>query len=189
MCIEYVPDSDTETNNFLKDCIPDKLQFLWFNYSSVLKWIKSAFYLNSFLAAAATTTREIFIGPTEISEEDLQSIVKAASHVERLIFSHCSIHCSKTLNFRSTLKYNIQFLNFQYWGDAHSEITTDWKTNASWFDNIVNAIADCGLKTSLQIVSIKENPTLKMSKVQELFNEKGMDHISIVEERLEPLNS
>ena len=189
MCIENVPDADTETNNFLKDCIPDKLQFLWFNYNSNWKWINSAFYLNSFLAAAAATTREIFIGSTDISEEDLQSIVKAASHVERLIFCFCSIHCSKTLNFASTLKYNIQVLSFQYWGHTNSSITTDWKTNASWFDNIVAAIADCGLKASLQKVSIKGDSTLKMSKVQELFNEKSMPHISIVEEDSEPLKS
>ena len=185
--IGYISDADINTRNFLKDCIPVKLQMLWINYGSILPGIKSTFYLNSIMTAAGATTKEIYLGPTVISEDDLQSIVKAASHVERLIFSHCSIHCSSTLNFGSVLKYNIKILSFQSWGRTNSEITTDWKKNESWFENIVNAIAGCGLKTSLKKLNIYENPTLKTAKLQNLFIVKGISRISIIEEKLEPL--
>ena len=67
--------------------------------------------------------------------------------------------------------------------------TTDWKTDPSCFENIVDAIKNSGLKDSLQKVSIDYNQTLSKEKVQELFNSKGMSHITVTEENQIPLSS
>ena len=50
------------------------------------------------------------------------------------------------------------------------------------FSFIVDAIGNSGLRVSLQKLSIAENPTLTASEIQAELDEKGMSHISVVEE-------
>ena len=59
-------------------------------------------------------------------------------------------------------------------------------TDPTAFSKIVNAISESGLKESLKEINIQKNKTLNKENLQQEFNDKGMSHISIIEEKLDP---
>ena len=186
--IDSVSDSDADLSCFLSNCTPNQLKYLCINDSTTAKTlINSKIDINSLSKAVAAVTKEIYIRLYEFSAADLQQFVRAACNTERIIIQRCSIHCSSALDFGPKLKYNTNFLSFQYWGVTdHTELTTDWKTDPSCFSHIVDAIGSSGLRHSLTKLSIRNNPTLDKAKVQDMLNVKGMAHISVVEEKPDP---
>ena len=189
--IESISDADADLTSFLSDCIPLHLLLFSINWD-VNSWIgiKSEFYIDLLLKAVSKVTKEVYFWCFDFSAKDLEQIIKAAHNSERLVFRFCCIHCSPNLDFGSTYNYNTKFLSFECWGStAYKERTTDWKTDPSCFENIVDAIKNSGLKDSLQKVSIGLNQTLSKEKVQELFNNKGMSQITVTEEVQNPLSS
>ena len=125
---------------------------------------------------------EAYFNRMEFSAEDLQTIIKAAHNVERIMFNWCCIHCMLELDFGENLNYKTKLLSFQQWGDNDlKERTTDWKIEPSCFVNIVNAIGASGLRSSLQKVNIGWNQTLSLSKVKMMFKARSMSNISVVE--------
>ena len=188
--IERISDNDKCLNRFLQECTPSSISLLsinWYRNNEIA--IKSSYYINSLWKVAATTANEIFFYCIDFSAEDLQTVIKAARNTERIVFSFCCIHCSSCLDFGVDQSYNTKFLSFQHWGRTdYKERTTDWINNPSCFENIVNAICSSGMKASLQKVSIYRNNTLNKSNLQELFNAKGIFHISIVEEGSNPIS-
>ena len=187
--INYISDSDTDVANFLKYCIPFKLQIFVINYHiNNYAGVKSKFYVDSLTKVAAKTAKEVYLKCIDFSAEDLQTVIKAARNTERIVFCSCCIHCSSGFDFGADLKYKTKFLSFQWCGSTIiEERTTDWKTDPSLFSHIVDAISNSGLRTSLKKVSIAYNHTLDKYKIQEQFNAQGMSHISVVEENLLPL--
>ena len=182
--IDYVSDSDSNLSRFFTNCTPNQLKFLCINYSTGPDIpIKSKIDINSLSKAVIGVTKEVYIRLYEFSAADLQQFVRAACNVERIIICRCSVHCSSALDFGATLKYNTNFLSFQFWGDTGcKELTTDWISDPSCFSHIVDAISSSGLRDSLTKLSIAYNQTLDKAKVQDLLNAKGMAHISVVKE-------
>ena len=168
--------------------IPNNLKFLFIHHSAPGGIpIKYKLDINSFWKAVAAVLREVFINCFEFSAADLQQFIKASWNVERIVFYFCSVHCSSTLDFETTIKYNTNFLGFDYWGDTdYKDLSTDWISDPSCFSHIVDAIGSSGLRDSLTKISISYNQTLKWQEVQELFNVNGMSHISVVEEYSNP---
>ena len=189
--VERISDADKELARFLSDCIPVRLQLLAVNYcASSYTGIKSKFYVGAFAKAASRTAKEVFFNCIDFSAVDLQTVVRAAHSAERIVFRFCCIHCSSGLNFGADLSYNTKFLSFQSWGNMTIKgMTTDWKTDPSKFSLIVDTIGNSGLKASLEKLSIYDNKTLSVSKVQEEFNTKGMPHITVFEGWWSPLSS
>ena len=187
--IDLISDADENLNNFLSDCIPSQLQLLSINWGSKnFVSIKSGFYLSSLWKVVSIVTEEAYLSSFDFNEQELQAIVQAAHNTERLVLAFSSIHCSLALDFRTDSKYNIKSLSFQGWGRQDLKmVTTDWKSDPSCFENIVNAICNSGLKDSLQNISIWANLTLSQENVQELFNSKGMSHITINTDYADPL--
>ena len=187
----WISNSDSDLAGFLNNCLPAHINLLavnWLTNNNI--GINAKFYISSLSKAAARTTKDIYFYSIDFSAEDLQTVVKAACKTERVVFHFCSIHCYSGMDFGADLKYNIKFLSFQFWGHMSHEVrTTDWKTDPSSFSNIVDAIGSSGLRTSLEKVSVYFNKSLSPSKIQEEFNLKGMSHISVGEECLEPLSS
>ena len=69
-------------------------------------------------------------------------------------------------------------MSFNHCGDKYSsERKSDWKTNPSAFQNIVNAISECGLNASLKTVDISYN-VLDRSDVEKMFSDQGMTKAS-----------
>ena len=189
--IDNISDADADLASFLGDCIPLQLLLFSINWNAnSYIGIKSEFYIDLLLKAVSKVTKEVYLRCFDFSAKDLEQIIKAAHNSERLVFRSCCIHCSQDLDFASTCNYNTKFLSFEYWGSTElKERTTDWKTDPSCFESIVDAIKNSGLKDSLQKVSIGNNQTLSKGKVQELFNSKGMSHITVTEEDQIPLSS
>ena len=189
--IDKISDSDADLASFLIDCTPSRLQLLAVNYSQISNTgIKSKFYVDAFSEAVRRTTKEVYFNCIDFSAEDLQTVVRAARNAERIVFNFCDIHCSSSLDFGADLSYNIKYLSFQGWGDTdYEERMTDWIPKQSKFSLIVEAINCSGLKANLEKLNIKWNQTLSASEVQEELNAKGMSHISVIEEWIEPLTS
>ena len=190
--IESISDADADLASFLSDCIPLHLLLFSINWDAN-SWIgiKSEFYIDLLLKAVSKVTKEVYFWCFDFSAKDLEQIIKAAHNSERLVFRFCCIHCSPGFGLCINLyNYNTKFLSFECWGSTeYKERTTDWKTDPSCFENIVDAIKNSGLKDSLQKVSIGLNQTLSKEKVQELFNNKGMSQITVTEEVQNPLSS
>ena len=142
--------------------------------------INSKIDINSLSKAVAAVTKEVFIRLYEFSAAELQQFIIASCNAERIVIRRCSVHWSTPLDFGSSIKYNTKYLSFQFWGDtSYKELTTDWKSDPSWFLNIVDAICSSGLRHSLTKLDINSNPTLDKAKINELLSAKGMAHISI----------
>ena len=184
--IQNVSDADADLVCFLDDCTPAQLKLLRINlgsYSSTAT--KAKFYMKTLPKLVSATTEEVFLYFLEFSEAELGQIVRASCSAETLIFEGCDIHCSTALDFGSALKYKTKALSFQSWGNtSNSNRKAYWKSSPACFDNIIEAIANCGLRDSLQTISIYENQSLSVEKVQQKLNEKGMSHVTVDEEYL-----
>ena len=185
--IDYISDKDATLNILFEICSPAKLEKLSVNWSSDSnEWINIDYYIHSLPVVIRAVTKDILLASFNINSADLRHIIRAASQAQRVAFHFCSIHCSEDLDLWSEEEYKIEFISFQGWGDTNfEEITTDWKVDPSWFESIVKAISNCGLRDSLKKVSIILNDTLLTEKVQELFNSRDMSQITVVEEYLD----
>ena len=181
--IDKISDADQSLCSFFDNWIPPQLDLLCINNAQISKiGIKAGFYINSLWSAIRSVTKEVALYCFEFTERELEQVVKAAYNSERIIISFCDIRCSTSLDFNISQKYKTKFISFQASGRTdYNERTTDWKTDPSKFENIVDAISKCGLKDSLEQVDIWGNHTLSREKVQLIFNAKGLIHISVIE--------
>ena len=187
--IAYVSDRNKELNQFFQNWVPSKLDLLLINYPfNTPTGIKMDFYIDSISKAMKSVSKEIYLRCFEIKEPELEQIIKSASNWERLILHFSDIHCSKKLDFGVPANCKINFLGFARCGSTGSPYRkSDWKSTPSCFKNIVEAIAKSGLKDSLQEVDIDYNDNLKKDEIQDMFNELGMSHISVVQIRPAPM--
>ena len=181
--IDNISDGNKDLNDFFEHWIPSQLDLFWINFKYKNNTgIKANFYISSIWKAMTAVTKEIVLVCFEFTEQELEQVLKASFNSERVVIGFSDIHCSKSLDFKISQKYKTKYLNFQAWGRTdYIERTTDWKVDASKFENIVDAVSKCGLKDSLEQFDIWANQTLTKEKVQLLFNSKGMTHISVVE--------
>ena len=180
--IDCISDADADLASFLSNCTPDHIKSLKVNNNWKSKiGIKSKFYVEGFSKAVERTSELVYFGCIDFSAEDLQTIIRAAHNVEKIVFYFCCIHCSSDLDFGTDLSYKTKVISFWGWGSTDcEERTTDWKLEPSSFSLIVDAIASSGLKSSLQEINIECNQTLDASEIQAELNEKGMSSISVV---------
>ena len=186
--IDNISDDDKDLLNFFEYWIPFQLDLLWINYTKInTTGIKANYYINSLCKAITTVTKEIVLDCFEFTEQELEQVLKASFNCERVLIIFSDIHCSKSLDFKISQKYKTKYLSFQAWGRTDcTDRKADWKTDASKFENIVDAVSKCGLKDSLEKFDIWANQTLSKGKVQLLFNSKGMTHISVVDNGANP---
>ena len=187
--IDHISDGNKELNSFFQNWVPSKFDLLWVNHDyNTHKWIKIGFYINSISKAMKSVEKEIYLECFEIKEPELEQIIKSSFNWESLILRFSDIHCSRKLDFGVFSKYKIKFLSFTNCGHTvHKDRKSDWKSTPSCFKNIVEAISKSGLKDSLEEVDIWCSYTLKKDKVQAMFNELGMSHISVVQMGPDPM--
>ena len=184
--LDQVSNSDLDYNAFFENWFPPKLQLFCLNcprYDATA--IKAEFYINSLWKAVSSVTKEVFIDCFEFSEAELEQIIKSTSNAERVVLNYWDIRCSTVLDFGSEIKHKIKHLSFEQWG--YSDKKTDWISNPSCYENIINAISKCELKSSLQEINIFFNSTLNIGKVKELFVAKGMSNITFLDSLTGPL--
>ena len=149
----------------------------------ILVYIIVSYYLDSFLKFIKGVTKESYIRCFDLSENDLEEIIKTSYHVERLIFRTCDIHCSGTLDFSCSEKSNIKTLSFDYWGG--NTRNSDFNSNASWFENIIEGIAKSGIKESLQTIDIREC-NLDKDEIQKMLIKYELKGVTIVDTGADP---
>ena len=183
--LDKLEEGDKDARCFLENWISNKKESIYINSKIINnKGIKVDNYLDSISNAIKLASDNVCINWFEINEEGLEKIVKSVFYSTRFSLMFCEIHCSKTLDFIIKEKYRIKQISFNCCGNTGAaEIKTDWKTNPSSFENIVEAISKCGLKYSLEQVSIYGNQTLKKDEVQLLFNKHGMPHIDVIDDQ------
>ena len=186
--IDYFSDEDKIINSFLDNWVSSQFELLLLNYSSISPaGVSMDLYINSITEAIKYVTKEIYLRCFEITETELEQIVKSAYNWERLIFRFCDIHCSKRLDFSISEKYNIKFLSFWHCGNTDYPIRkTDWKKNPSLFKSILDSISSCGLKSSLETIDIWGNDTLNKDELQLILNVLEMSHVNIVQTGADP---
>ena len=123
---------------------------------------------------------EVFFNCFDLSEKDLEQVIKASANSKRLIFSAWDIHCSKDLDFSIHHSFNTKYICFDYCGDEDDR-KTDWISDPNLFENIIKAISNWGLKDSLETIDINRC-NLEISDVEEMLKKYGLNNISIIEE-------
>ena len=112
--IDHISDADADLANFLSNCTFACFQMLEVNRNANdFTGIKSKFYVDAFSEAATRIAKIVYFNCIDFSSKDLQTVVRAASNAEQIVFNLCSIHCSSGLDFGADLSYNTKFLSFQ----------------------------------------------------------------------------
>ena len=183
-----ISDSETDLVNSFLNWTPNHLKILYIKHNAPGGIpVKYKLDINLLSKAVAAVTREVYIRCFEFSAADLQQLIRAACNAERIVICWCSVHCLSELDFGATIEYKTNYLGFDSCGETSSEeLTTAWKADPSCFSHIVDAIGSSGLRHSLTKLNIYENQTLKKQEVEELLITKGMTHIEVVEEDLDP---
>ena len=88
----------------------------------------------------------------DVSEEDLQKIIKASANAKCVYLKECDIHCSKPLDFSTQQVYKTFQLSFEGCGNKNRK--SDWIADPSLFENIVEAVSKCGLRDSLKNIIV-----------------------------------
>ncbi|CAI2378148.1 unnamed protein product [Moneuplotes crassus] len=96
-------------------------------------------------------SKELVLYGLTINRRHFEAIIHNTSHLERLEFYICKID-SEGLRFRTDLDYKVKVLSFISSGEVSN---SNWLVHPVRFEYILNAIANCSLKTSLQLIDIK----------------------------------
>ena len=134
------------------------------------------YYLRSFVKAISVVSQKVLFSYFEFSEEELEEIVKASANSKELCLFMCCIHCTNALDFSTQHHYSTEILDFACWG--LNGRNSDWLSDPSLFENIVEAISKCGLRNSLHTVKIR-GCELEQSQVKEMFRKYGINNISV----------
>ena len=180
--IDKIADGDTDLNSFLSNWTLDRLQLFWLNFNRIGDiGVKADFYIEALCKTLKAVTNEVYISCFELTACNLEQIVKASANSERLIIYYCDVSCSVALDFSTSQKYKTKFLSFTNCGNSNRK--SDFKSNLSAFENIVEAISRSGLKDSLQTMDIRFWELDKVG-VQGLFTKHGMKDVSVVDDKL-----
>ena len=131
------------------------------------------------------TTDEIFLVNISINSKDLSTIMKSSSKCKRLIIQYSKIDASETLDFNIDSEYNISELSFQYSGDYDR---SNWKLKRNELVSILKAINNCGLKNSLQKISLYNwnGYPSSLGEAQTVAADSSLDQSLIVFEKWNP---
>ena len=109
IAINRLNDNDSNLNLFLSNWVPQNLTYLAVNYSFIdwRKPTKMSFYSSSLTTCLKKVTKEIYLRLFEISESDLEAVVKASCNSERLVLYAWDLKWSRPMDFKSSSKYKI----------------------------------------------------------------------------------
>ena len=152
--IKKLEKEDKQLNSFFEYCCPLEIKDMDINTENESKGgIKLSYYIDSLVKAVSGVSERLLMYYFDISEEDLQQIIKASVNAKYAYFENSDIHCSKPLDFSTQHVYKTNYLSFEGCGSKNRK--SDWIADPSLFENIVEAISKCGLRDSLKIVYIK----------------------------------
>ena len=92
-------------SNFLTYCMPVSFSGLCINMNNSVTNSPVDFYRKALERAIRLVKKEVFLFSVRMNSSTLETIVKAATKADKLIFSDCQIDASSDLDFSSTYEY------------------------------------------------------------------------------------
>ena len=179
-------DKDDLLKDFLNIWTPSKIIELVIKFWDTKKILKMDFYSKSIAKTINSVSEGIYLRSFDIKEWELEQIVKSSSNSEEISLYDCTINWSKNLNFNITEKCKTTLIWFYEWKfTSESDKKSDLISTPSGLENIVKAIGNCSLKTSLKKLYI-DWESVNKDEVQLLFNNNDMDHIIVVKDCIKP---
>ena len=136
---------NNKLEKLLKYSFPNNLKQFninWFNNTKLMSDYMEA--LTSVISR--TVTRVGFYYP-RLNYDEFSELVIASKHVEILIFKGLTFENNGTINFGINHKYSIKQFSLQWTGDASY---SDWKSDKTAFNCIVDQIKNSGMDQELQ---------------------------------------
>ena len=185
--IEKMLDKDDLLKEFFEFWTPSKINLLTINFYGGMNNLKMDFYSKSITKAINSVDKGIYLCGFDIKEWELEQIVKSSSNSKEISFWECTINWSENLNFKITEICKTTFISFIKWKfSSESDRISDLISTPPGFENIVEAIGKCNLKTSLKKVYVGWGRELNKDEVQLLFNKYDMDHVIVVPDAIKP---
>jgi hypothetical protein len=161
-------DKDLDLKEFLSTCFPYHLELFYF----YLYRKDIDFYKESLQQCLPNITREIYLSFCTFSKTCFESIVKASSKCQRLVFDQCTLKSDAEFDFEGP-EYNISFFGFRFVpNDSHIKIIDNHKK----FENFVKGIKQSGLKDGLKQIDIGYSRVGK-AKAQEVLDSYGFKNV------------
>ncbi|CAI2361409.1 unnamed protein product [Moneuplotes crassus] len=186
--IDKISNEDHTLNNFLKNCSHSSLRLLSFNHSYLgsngSEAVKVKFYEEGMQNLLANVTREVYLRHLIVDASDLSQIVKACVNSERLTINWSKISTSDSLDFSTPAQTKLQYLSFYDCGGKWC--SEEWDKYPARFEKIILAIKNSSLKNSLNTINVG-CCKISVSKVTELLAAHDLSHISVVDEKNQPL--
>lgn len=186
--ISNIPNHDEFFKNFLGHTGITNLDSFVFNYAhheGDKGRINIAYYMKELKEILQNVQKEVFIGSSTISDSDLNQIVTSSSNSERLILSNSKIITSDNLDFSIPGAYKTKYLSFlKPWNDEWSNM--EWDVYPERFEKIIKAIANSGLRHSLEKINIR-GYKISIHEVEIMLAKHGLSHIKIIQEWNDPI--
>mgnify|MGYP003690148005 CR=1 FL=1 len=189
--IDHIEREDEDFKQFIDNCNPSSLQKFCFNHRYLGDWrigeksITIKYYLSQLKGILSKAEKEVYLENLVVDDQDLGDIVKASANSERLTIRYSKVMASPSLDFASPIPYKTQYLSFMDCGYSDWN-NMEWDKHPEVFENIVIAIKNSSLKDSLVKINIF-GARITIDQVNQLLSTHGLDNITVVTEKNEPL--
>ena len=182
--INNLTNNDPILKSFFENSCPTNLSFLSLNLSSKYQ-IKISYYMDELKEWFKATSDEIYLESMHITSNDLTNIIKSSSRCNRLVIRFSRIDASQDLDFDIDTGYTTKELSF-YNCDCDSR--SNWDVKRNEVVKILEAINNCGLKHSLQKISLYNFNGYpdSLDEAQKIAEDAGLAKNLIVFEQWEP---
>ncbi|CAI2377605.1 unnamed protein product [Moneuplotes crassus] len=145
------PQSLKAINKILQESLRRRIRNLALLPSSI--FVESNFdsYTRNFNKISQFVLNEVEIFWMKISRKNIETIIHRSSGIGRVIFHQCYLE-TQGLAFKDTIDYKIQHLGF--FGSGASQYS-NWGDSNEGFENIINAISNCSIKSSLKSLDLR----------------------------------
>mmetsp|Transcript_14811 Transcript_14811/g.13016 ORF Transcript_14811/g.13016 Transcript_14811/m.13016 type:complete len:327 (+) Transcript_14811:503-1483(+) len=145
--LDYFTKEDHLINDFFEYCFPEEVKLLCLNWEFNTSEIQLNFYFEKIKSIIQNVTKEITLRGFSLNKVEFEEIINNTK-APRLILDWSKFDTSYVLNLENDC---ITHLSFQ-WSNYNS--LNNWTDDESKCRNIFTAIANSGLKESLQKINI-----------------------------------
>ena len=164
--IDYVEENDEKLTIFLNSLRYCDIDMIYFNCTVVNNRLKLSSYIDSICNCVKGVNKYFRVSHCVIGSEDLNNLVKSCSHLETLVLNSCTMDLD-LLDFSTENKYKIKCISLQWSGHP---LYGNWNGQTEQLEYIVAAIANSGLKNSLDCLAVHDC-TLTIEQVRNVVDQ------------------
>lgn len=120
-------------------------------------------------------TSSVFINNWKMNYQSFEKLVTASHKAKRLVLRAVQWDTDYPLNFTGSTEYSIEYIGLAYTG---REKFSNWGEKPQRLENIIQAIANCGLANSVQVISMHEFG-LTEQQVKDMLVKYDLSHINL----------